>query len=427
MKFKHVTTIIFCLVGYYSFAQLNLPEDEQLATTAQSNYALLADNMKLDNYNEARKPLQWLIAHTPELHESMYIHGINLYNKLETDGSGKKEKQYQDTVMQLYDMRMKYFNSEKKIIDRKVTSAYKFYKDDGDKYQMLLDVFDRAYLLNGADVSISNLASYMDVVSKYDSLHPMPDEEVLKRYYHIMEAVDRNGESEGLDKVRGVTTNLLVKILGESFDCEFIEKELAPQLKSNPKAAKMIIMLSLSQSCTKEDFFADAAKILIEESPDFGLIRLVASKEAEKENYDLALEYYKKAIEATDDKEKKAKVTIDIARLHMMQGDYVKARDMAEKALELKPGLDKAYKLIGDLYFNSFEKCKQNENQVKDRAVFWVAYDMYQKAGDQESMANAKAQFPSIGEIFERNYEEGAKFTVDCWINRSTEIRRRPE
>ncbi|WP_185152622.1 tetratricopeptide repeat protein, partial [Fulvivirga aurantia] len=401
--------------------------DQQLSSDAQSNYALLSDNVKTKNYQRARSPLQWLVTNTPELHESVYVHGINLYTAIESKASSQTAQVIQDSILTLYDLRIKHFNNEKNIIDRKATAAYKFYRNRPEKYEELMKIFDRTYELNGVSVSISNLASYMDVVSKYDSAYDLSNEEVLKRYYKVMEAIDSNNGSSDLDKVRGLTTNLLVKILGDDFNCEFIEKELAPNLNDDATIAKRIIMLSLSQGCTKEDYFAEAAKVLIKENPDYGLIRLVASKEVEKENYDQALSYYDQALASTNDKEKKAKVMVDVAKIHQLKDNYPKAREIAEEALALHPGDEKAYKLIGDLYYNSFDKCKKLEDIVADRSVFWIAYDMYQKAGDEAAMANAKAQFPSISDIFGKTLAEGNSYTVGCWINRLTTIRRRPE
>ena len=56
----------------------------------------------------------------------------------------------------------------------------------------------------------------------------------------------------------------------------------------------------------------------------------------------------------------------------------------------------------------------------------WRAYEMYQKAGDSQRMASAKAQFPSIEEIFNENMKEGESLTVGCWINETVKLERRP-
>lgn len=100
---------------------------------------------------------------------------------------------------------------------------------------------------------------------------------------------------------------------------------------------------------------------------------------------------------------------------------------MAYEALSVNPDAREAYNLIGNLYFSSFEECKGGESKVKDRAIFIVAYKMYEKAGNTEQMAASKEQFPSIEEIFSEGFNEKEKITVDCWINESAVLQRRPQ
>ena len=104
----------------------------------------------------------------------------------------------------------------------------------------------------------------------------------------------------------------------------------------------------------------------------------------------------------------------------------VAAREYANKALSVDPSLKDAYKLIGDLYFGSFQECAGKKDMVLDRALYIAAYGMYQRAGDRNGMTSAKAQFPSIGEIFDGEYEEGQVVKVNCWINTSVKLERRP-
>ena len=53
---------------------------------------------------------------------------------------------------------------------------------------------------------------------------------------------------------------------------------------------------------------------------------------------------------------------------------------------------------------------------MADRAVFFAAYEMYQKAGSKKKMAMARAQFPTMEDIFIYDYEVGDKITIHCWF-----------
>ncbi|GAA0890379.1 hypothetical protein GCM10009122_00570 [Fulvivirga kasyanovii] len=426
-------TLLICLliagINEAATAQLNLPEDEALSKKAQNEHAMFSDSFKFKKTTEARKHLAWLLSNTPEIHESIYINGIKLYQDFAEDESNPKAQVYQDSVMLLYDLRIKYFNNEKDLIDRKASAAYKYYRNRDDKTLDLFNVFERTYELNQKDVGTNNLATYMDVTRKYHKIKPLTKDDILDRYYRVIDAIDykeqQGGDGETFEKVRAVATKILLEII--DIDCNVIKNDLVPRMRKDPKMTPRVISLSLSQGCTNEPYFEEAAKILMKDKPDYALLRFLAIKAAEKGNMEEAMQYFNRAIEATNDPSKKAQIHYDIAVQHNKVNNKPEARRYAEKAVETDANFKKAYKLIGDLYYSSFNDCKKEESWVSDRAVYWLAYDMYQKAGDQDAMRSAETQFPTISDIFTENREEGQTINVNCWINRSTTIRRRKE
>ncbi|MBL6447260.1 hypothetical protein JMN32_13135 [Fulvivirga sp. 29W222] len=425
-------TLLTCLliagINKIAAAQLNLPEDDALSKKAQNEHAMFSDSYKFKKIKEARKHLAWLLTNTPDIHESIYINGIKLYQELADDDSNPKAQGYQDSVLLLYDLRIKYFNNEKDLIDRKASAAYKYYRNREDKTVYLFNVFERTYELNNKNVGTNNLATYMDVTRKYHKIKPLNKDEVLNRYYRVIDAIDykeQEEESEAYEKIRAVATKILLEII--NIDCSVIKNDLVPRMQKDPNMAPRVISLSLSQGCTNEPYFEEAAKILMIDNPDYALLRFLAIKAAEKGKIDESMQYFNRAMEATDTPSKKAQVHFDIAVQQNKMNNKAEARRYAEKAIETDANFKKAYKFIGDLYYNSFNDCKKEESWVSDRAVYWLAYDMYQKAGDQEAMNSALAQFPTISDIFTENREEGQSIQVTCWINRSTTIRRRKE
>ena len=84
-----------------------------------------------------------------------------------------------------------------------------------------------------------------------------------------------------------------------------------------------------------------------------------------------------------------------------------------------------AYKLIGNLYMASYEDCKEGKSRVNDRLVFIAAYNMYRRAGLGDKANQAKAQFPSMEEIFNENLEVGESLNTGCWINENVTLSKR--
>ena len=410
-------------------AQLNLPADEALSSQAQNHYALFIDHYKGDKYPVARKHFSWLIHETPAIHESIYINGIKMYSALASDEANTKAEIHQDSVLILYDLRIKHFNNEKEQMDRKASAAYNYLRSRQERVDELFAIFERTYELNGKDVGVNNLATYMDVTRKYHLHQPLSQGEILMRYFRVIDAIDykeKQQDEEGkYDKVRALATKILLEIIDVT--CDLIKQDLAPRMKTDPSMAPRIISLSLSQQCTSEPYFEEAVEIFIKEKPDYTLIRYAALKAAERGETEKAYAYFNQAIELTQDASKKAQIYLDMATIESKLGHKAEARKKAEKALSIDPKLSKAYKLIGDLYFMSINDCKKEQSQVEDRAIYWAAYDMYQKAGDTDAMNKAAEQFPTISDIFTEDREEGQMIEVKCWINTTTTIRRRKE
>ncbi len=115
-----------------------------------------------------------------------------------------------------------------------------------------------------------------------------------------------------------------------------------------------------------------------------------------------------------------------MANINLKEGNKQKARDFALKSASLSSSQSsKAYKLVGDIYMNSYEQCKGGKDVVEDRAVFIAAYDMYVKAGNSAGMNNAKEQFPSKEEVFTYNKKIGDSIKLNCWVGETVTIQTR--
>lgn len=410
----------------------NWPEDK---ATAEEKNALYSDAIQLKMYPDAIAPHTWLLENCPELNESIYIKGIKLYDELQkAEKDVSKKKEYQEKVMDLYEKRIEIYGDEGSARNLQAYKAYKYFKKDRSKYQYLYDLFQRTYETNKPeDLSPNNIVAYMDVVRIHKlSGGAVTDEEVLDIYEEIQTTLDiqlENGGKEAtLNKFRDLIDQMLIQMV--DVNCDFIQTNLGDKLKAEPdnlKLAKKIVGLSLGVKCTDSESFLRAAKVVQANEPDFGIAKIIAVKYVDAEDFPMAEKYFKEAADLAKTAEDKSDVYMSIARMYTKQNNKPKAREMANQALSAQSSNKDAYELIGDLYFSSFNDCKKGESKVDDRAVYLVAYDMYEKAGNSKKMAAARAQFPSIEEMFALDMTEGASISVGCWIGRSTTLRRRPE
>lgn len=407
----------------------NWPENK---AAAEERYVLYKDALRQDNYKLAVKPLLWLINEVPDLHNSLYVDGAKVYEGLADNAPDKtRELELQDSALLMYDLRIKYFNDEANVMNRKAFTAYKYFKDNQSRYQKLFDIFNKTFELNGNNVASYLLVPYMDVIRRYKLTHSdFTDEQVIEYYDQVSSIIDHMEQSG--KKVSRIDTyrENVDKILTATVDvnCDFIENNMWPKLEANPgdiKQANKILSLMYAGECTNSDVFLKTVNIIYDNEPNYGLAYVLGIQYIKREMHDEAEKYLKEAIELTEDNTKKAKVYMQLGDINRIQNNKSTARKYYLNAVDTDPTQKEAYKIIGDLYANSFEQCKSGENVVKDRAIFIAAYEMYRRAGDTSGMARMRAAFPSTEEAFTYDLNKGDAITVGCWINETVSLQTR--
>ena len=270
------------------------PEDE---ATAKEKVALYTDALKGKKYLEATEPLQWLLDNAPDLNPSIYINGIKIYEALEKAETDEAKKfEYQQTALQLYDDRIKYFNDEINVLNRKAFAAYKFYKKDKSKYQELYHLFKNTVEKSGVKLNTNLLVAYMDVVRRYNAAtKSLSDEQVLGEYDIVSSIIEQKlnaGQDKAkINKQKEMVDKLLTGMV--TVDCDFIENKLGPKLREKPDdtgLAKKIMGLSLAGNCSETPIFLDAAKIVMVDEPDFGIAKVIGIRSAANGDFAAAID-----------------------------------------------------------------------------------------------------------------------------------------
>ena len=91
-----------------------------------------------------------------------------------------------DSTLLIYDLRIKHYGQQDKVMNYKATTAYKYYIKDPRKYDQLWQWFSEALDLNGAATFNSNLLGFTDLIVKYHQQKtPLPVEKVMPIYDQI--------------------------------------------------------------------------------------------------------------------------------------------------------------------------------------------------------------------------------------------------
>lgn len=423
-------TITSSFIAQAQCREFKWPEDKD---KAEEKVALYGDAMKQGQFRAAVSPFNWMLKNAPDWHVKLYIDGAEIFDNLaEKEKDPGKKQQLVDSMLMMYDLRIKNCGDEVNVLNRKAFYAYKYNVTNKDKSVELLKLFDRVAEISGDKMSDGNLVAYMTTVQANFVLQKnLSDEQILDRYDKIMTIANQKiKQAEAAGKTKDVTKlkeyvsvidDLLIGMV--KVDCDFVKNNLEPKFKKTPNditLAKKIFGFMLQGKCTDDPLWLEAGEVIHKQEKDFGLAKNLALKYLSNEDYDKAEGLLKEAVTLTKDQSDKADMYIYLGNLQAKKNNKNAARDYYRQATEA--GNKEGFEKIGDLYYGSFNDCKKNANMAEDRLVYIAAYNMYAKAGASQKMAQAKSQFPSKEEIFLFNWKVGDTMRVSCWIGETVTI-----
>lgn len=394
---------------------------------AVEKYSLYYTYYKQNDYKSAYEPWKWMINNAPRQSVNLYIRGVKILEfKYGNAGMGEKE-QYLESLMDLYDQRIKYFNREGYVLGRKGMNLLQL---DPTKADRAYDILSKAIEMRGKDAKPYVPYYYVYAATQLRDQEKLPRKKLLAANDKAMKILKANlGSDPEYKKMKGKVEGLM----GEYLSCSDLISRYKPKLKQkDDKLSKLKEYRSSlkSKGCTNDPFYLKLNEKIFEEDPKAEVAAVLARKWKDKKNTDKAIDFYKKAIELKEDKAKAAQYALSIASLYKEQkSDYPKAAKYAKKAINMKEGYGKAHLLLGDIYVSGKEQC---QDEFQQKAVHWLAVDHYKMAKEKDESVAMDAEkriksyrkgFPTKEKVFFKELEEGDTFTVECWINETTTVR----
>ncbi|OFY63712.1 MAG: hypothetical protein A3H98_06450 [Bacteroidetes bacterium RIFCSPLOWO2_02_FULL_36_8] len=438
------TLLTLCILSFpfllnaQAGTQWNWPENKM---EAQKQWSLFSEYLKQGESNtsnpdakctafrDAATSFRWLLVNCPNLENALYVRGVALYKGLaDCSNDAKMKTALQDSALLLYDMRINYFGDTANILNRKAVDAMKWKSaNTNDMYELL----KKTIHLNGNSTFFNNLSPFMEVLCKLKKDNKITEEEVLEEYEKMAQIIEFNiSKGEKVSNWESTKENLdRILFSCVNIDCDRVKTTLGPKFHQNPEdllLAKKVFHFMKTGKCTEDPLFLEASKSIYKSEPSPDLAAIIGLFSMLQKDFTTAIEYFNKAIETATDEKKKADYYYRLAESYKSQGNKSTARTMARKALSIDPDKKDVFTLIGFLYMTSGDECK-TDNGIKDKAIFWVAYDMFEKAGNFTEMSNVKKYFPLKEELFFSESALGAKLgekiQVGCWINETTTVR----
>jgi tetratricopeptide (TPR) repeat protein len=402
------------------------------------NLMLFRDRVKTVNYSEAVRYWRVAFNECPQSSQYLYIDGSKMFNELiAVEKDPVRQDALIDTLMMIYDQRMKYFDQRGNVLGRKAVDLLRYRKDDIASVEEAYNYLEESVNLLKDKSLIPVVAAFMNSTYALFDAGKVSDMKVIDNYCLASDIIDNALAENPADED--------IKIVRENIDQNFIEsgahscqslinyfKPRYENKKTDIPFLKKVVICMATLDCNEDPLYFQASEALYQQEPSalaaFNLAKIFAMKE----NYSKAAAYYNEAIEKEKDQLNRAEYYyqlgwITFAKLEDLQA----ARKYALQAINLRPGWGEPYILIGDAYAAS-KDCFTDD--FEKRTVYWAAVDKFVQAKSIDTSLSEKVNeriqiyssyFPDAETIFFHSLKNGDPYTVGCWINEKTTIRSR--
>ncbi|MFP4620428.1 MAG: tetratricopeptide repeat protein [Bacteroidales bacterium] len=401
------------------------------------NLSLYVEYYKQNNYEDAIEPWKVVYNECPKASKNIYLHGENMLEEtLDNSDDPDEKEELLDSLMHLYDKRIKYFGQEGYVTGKKGLGLVEYGEESAENLKKAYELLGQAIDMRGEESSAAVLVNYMNIANSLHENDIIEDKQILDDYSKTYELVDIRLEEEPDHKMLKRAKNTIDEIFenSDAATCDNLISLYKPRFEENKEeieTVNKIIRLLTDAKCTDSDLYLNANIQLNKLEPDAGVAEHISQLFLERDNLDKTIEYYKKAIDISDNDTNKAEFYTEMATLiYNKKEEKVTARDYAREAIDLNPDDGRPYILIGRMYAESAEEC--GEDEFEQKAVLWAAVDKFVEAKEVDSDIADEAQgyidsyrprFPDKKSIFFQNYEMGDTYEVGCWINEETTVR----
>lgn len=437
------------LDGGASEAGVNLKSANELVAANDmdfmNNLSMYNEFYKQGDFKSTLPPWRKLYDGYPKSTLNIYLHGANMYESFIEKATTKAEKAALiDSLMNIYDRRIKYFNQKGFVLGRKGEAwlRYNLPPADDMSNEELTQMYRKGYDFvygsmkeQGVETEIPVLLLVMQTTRALFSLGQLPKEDVVKNYEAITELLNKKDvakpDEPGLAEIRPIIESIFSQ--SGAADCEALLSIFSGQYeekKEDIEFLKNMLRRLARANCDESDLFFKASEKMYQLEPSAEAAFNMARMFVKTGDNDRAKTYYKQAMEQETDNSLLENYYYEFAIfIYAKENNLQEARNYARRALAINANNCKANMLIGDLYVAGSRT--YSDDSFERHTVFWVAVDYFNKARSGEDCtaeATQKANtyrsyFPNKEEAFFRSITEGQNYTVGGWINETTKVR----
>lgn len=427
-----LASLAMMLSGTQAFAQGKYGADSAECIKYLSYYS---EYYKSKSYDEAIP--NWREAFRlcpPQANQNMLINGAVLIRRLITQNARNQEYKNAllDTLVLVHNLRAQYYPAYATTARNNKGVDLHNYADKND-VQRLYDEYNSIIEANKAETNASLLVFDLNAAVDLYKEGKIGAEDVINIYQRNIELIDKIPAKTDADKEKNnqVRTDLeSLFISSKVASCENLLELFGPRYAAAPEdlelAKNIVRMMSLTEGCTDNDLFLNAATTMYKLDPSANSAYFLFRLNSSRGNYLDAVHYMEEAINSEDtDAETDAQYYYELATFCYKSGQLAKAFESAREAADNPGQAARAYFLMGTIWGNV--KCGGDE--IASRAPYWVAVDYLNraKAADESLAEEANRMigqfaryYPKAADAFMYDLTDGQSYTVSCSGMRAT-------
>ena len=399
--------------------------DEQ---KCKENLSMYREYYKQKNYVDAFIPWMWAYKNCPASSQNIYKNGPKiLKQKMKDDKENRLA--YIDTLMMVFDQRIKYFGKKGYVLGLK---GFELVEIDKSRSEEALVYLEKSLALEAPNSSVQSVYGYMKAMVNLERSGVKNKLDVIDAYAQVADIIDYNIANESKATKYFVQYFEKIENLFTPYaNCEdlliLFSKKFDP-LTEDIALLKRIVKLLSDKKCTDTDLYYNASSRLYDLKPSSASAYQMSKMSVSRGNSSDAISYAKRAIESEEEANIKAKYFLALADAYRSAGSYSSARAAVYSALELRGGWGEAYISLGNIYVAGAKNCG---NDFENLTVYWVAVDAFKQAlSDDETKERAAKNintyskyFPTKESCFFNGIAADSEHVVGCWINKKTRVR----
>lgn len=408
------------------------------------NLSLFHESVKNKQYDEAYGFWLPVYQSRPDLNKAIYTDGTEILGHRYQQATDENvRKALRDSIMQLHDDRIKYFDEARYpdayVLGVKAMDYLTYFPED----ELALPAYGwmkESVTALGAKAQITVLRKFVELsYNIYKSNTEQYGDQFLADYQmasaaleQIVAAGGKNAEPASHQKAY---IDRLYAASGAA-DCGQMDQMYASVVAESANDIEKlgsIMKLYRRLGCTESDVYFAAAEHAHKLQPTSESAAGCAQMCIKKGDLNGALEYYKQALSMVTNDEDKADYLYRVANVYVLLKNYQQGAAYAQQSLDVNPEDGRCYLLMGICYASA----KIYDDPILARSVFWVACDMFRKAKTVDSscatdanklIATYSQYFPSKEDVFfHKELNDGQPFRVGGWIGKTTTCRSKAE